>query len=141
MLLCLKIRADLEILNMLAVKFTTWLRTCRQSPPPPGVSSTGWACHVKIKREYDAGGFELPEKKGEEHLYSVEDKEDVSKHVTLAQAILLNPSKAQDGTGDHSDEDIMSWEYELDFTQNSVILEIQGAEADLTIVDLPGIIQ
>jgi len=32
-------------------------------------------------------------------------------------------------------------DYELEFTSNSVVLEIEGAEADLTIVDLPGIIQ
>ena len=31
--------------------------------------------------------------------------------------------------------------YELLFTNNSVVLEVEGAEADLTIVDLPGIIQ
>ncbi|GFR41677.1 hypothetical protein Agub_g2422, partial [Astrephomene gubernaculifera] len=30
--------------------------------------------------------------------------------------------------------------YELGFTANKVVLEIDGAEADLTIIDLPGII-
>ena len=38
-------------------------------------------------------------------------------------------------------ESLGDTDYELEFTSNSVVLEIEGAEADLTIVDLPGIIQ
>ena len=120
-----------------------------------------WLCHIKIKREYDAHGHPLHEVPPEQTFCTITNKEHIAICVTAAQASLLNPgATAQEEGGAlafvpsglgggggapprHSDAfgRLGGGDYELEFTSNSVVLEIQGAEADLTIVDLPGIIQ
>ncbi|PNH08937.1 Interferon-induced GTP-binding protein MxB [Tetrabaena socialis] len=120
---------------------------------PPADSS--WRCRIWLRFEHGAADQRQPETR----FSTVYDRAHIAAHVTAAQAMLLNPKGAAtaaatsafmplpsaDGStlgpssalaalGDPS-------EYELRFTRNSVVLEIEGAEADLTIVDLPGIIQ
>ena len=64
---------------------------------------------------------------------------------TKEQSAAFVPKNLQrlDDTVKHSPafDSLGDSDYELEFTSNSVVLEIEGAEADLTIVDLPGIIQ
>ncbi|KAG1679625.1 hypothetical protein FOA52_006142 [Chlamydomonas sp. UWO 241] len=136
----------------------------RQAPPVPGTSSTGWLCHVKLKREYDAEGRELIEVPQEEKLVTIFHQAHLTECVTTAQAVLLNPtllSQQPGGAKAFLPEELrqpggckeskpvqpadaltaLENKFEHEFTNNSIVLEIQGAEADLTIVDLPGIIQ
>ncbi|KXZ49643.1 hypothetical protein GPECTOR_20g500 [Gonium pectorale] len=122
-----------------------------------GGSAPSWSCRIKLCRDYDDEGQLLVEKPPEELFCTVTDKSHIAACVTAAQAVLLNPkavqamqggaqafvpdlsgavpseSEAKEGLGG-------AGPYELDFTANKVVLEIDGAEADLTIIDLPGII-
>jgi hypothetical protein len=114
-----------------------------------------------LKRQFNEGGRELVEIPPEELFGTIVHQGHLAACVTAAQAALLNPMMAAQAGGAKvflPDElrqpggcedpkplalpDISSKsEHELDFTGNVIVLEIEGAEADLTIVDLPGIIQ
>eukprot|EP00798_Chlamydomonas_sp_ICE-L_P007078 gene7078-174_t len=94
----------------------------RKKPPALSESDTGWLCRIKLKKEYDSQGVKLPEVPPEENFRKITRKEDITTGVAEAQAELLG----SDG---------------LEFTCNTVVLELEGEEVDLTIVDLPGIIQ
>ena len=133
---------------------------CRRNPPSEGMK---WLCRIKLKREYDVRGIKLAEIPPEELFCTITRKEDITLCVTAAQAVLLNPgfvdmtkgkaaafvplNLAGDGSPSprHSDSfnsiPISESGHQLEFISNSVVLEIEGADADLTIVDLPGIIQ
>ncbi|KAG2429695.1 hypothetical protein HYH02_013953 [Chlamydomonas schloesseri] len=128
---------------------------------------TPWKCHIKLCRDYDSDGKPLPKKPPEELFCTVADKAHVALGVSAAQAVLLNPRAAEAApggarafvppelggggagcqTGGHKPtyaEKLRALgtpaSFELAFTPNKVVLEIDGAEADLTIIDLPGII-
>eukprot|EP00798_Chlamydomonas_sp_ICE-L_P009996 gene9996-7880_t len=105
-----------------------------------------WRFRILLKVEFDHEGNKIAQKAS------------VADCVEAAQFALLNPSLVEHAEGGlaalvptHLDDiPILSRnmvdfndsgsEYELDFTRNSVVLEVDGAEADLTIFDLPGII-
>ena len=128
----------------------------RRAPPQDGTSA--WLCRIKLKRERDSSG-EAPSVGAplEQLFCTITHPEDVGVCVAAAQAILLNPvavgrmadkAKEYEPVGDAGAlrqspayEVLRRSENELAFTDNSVVLEIEGASADLTIVDLPGIIQ
>ncbi|KAG2424261.1 hypothetical protein HXX76_014642 [Chlamydomonas incerta] len=86
--------------------------------PSGSSSSTSWQCRIKLCCEFDSEDKPLAEKPPEQLFCVVTDKAHVTACVSAAQAVLLNP-RAVEAT---------------------VVLEIDGAEADLTIIDLPGII-
>jgi hypothetical protein len=68
-------------------------------------------------------------------------KEDVEGIIARAQLAILNPSTSYEEFRDMTIEEIDDHvENELQFSKNSVILEITGEAADLTFIDLPGII-
>ena len=119
-----------------------------------------WSCRVLLKREYDSNDRKLAEIPPEELFTSICDKKDITVCVLAAQAVLLNPDTVEEEggcsrfapTGKPSflegtqickalEAKIAIGDSELEFTSNSIVLEIEGAEADLTIVDLPGVIQ
>ncbi|KAG2429232.1 hypothetical protein HXX76_011002 [Chlamydomonas incerta] len=144
----------------------TEVRMRTHADPAKGGSSGAapWRCHIKLFRSHDSDSKPLPPsgKPREELLCTVTDKAHISACVTAAQAVLLNPKKvaeggggiklfvpllgnAQAGGGAPEQSSAVkalgaASEYELQFTANKVVLEIDGAEADLTIIDLPGII-
>ncbi|KAG2426403.1 hypothetical protein HYH02_014830 [Chlamydomonas schloesseri] len=123
-----------------------------------GGSAAAWQCRIKLFRNQDSDGKPLSR---EQLFCTVTDKAHIGAAVTAAQAVLLNPrevgskaleaeryvpllASAQPGRppvqspamtqlGDAS-------AYQLQFTNDKVVLEIDGADADLTIIDLPGII-
>ncbi|KXZ52300.1 hypothetical protein GPECTOR_10g932 [Gonium pectorale] len=123
-----------------------------------GASTPGpWECRIKLCRDYDDEGKRLHKKPAEELFCRVTDRSHIAACVTAAQAVLLNPeavSKAPGGAGAFVPDvsgarpkeasalrDLGSAsDYQLMFTANKVVLEIDGAEEDLTIIDLPGII-
>ncbi|KXZ52299.1 hypothetical protein GPECTOR_10g931 [Gonium pectorale] len=123
-----------------------------------GASAAGpWVCRIKLCRDYDDEGKPLLEKPAEELFCTVTDKSQLTACVTAAQAVLLNPKAVLEAPGGAGAfvPNLSSTEpkqasalqalgsasnYQLMFTANKVVLEIDGAEADLTIIDLPGII-
>jgi len=77
-------------------------------------------------------------------------------YISAAQRALLNPqtptadfvqqadeavSEARSGRSSSSLDSASGTEDTLAFTRNVIVLEITGADADLTLIDLPGIIQ
>lgn len=115
----------------------------KKTPPP-------WSCRVLLKKEFDSKGLLLPVAPPEEEVFSepITNRAGVGRAVMKAQAILLNPtafkSLAVAGPQNLSEADwetLESQTPELDFTSNSIVLEIDGATVDLTVIDLPGIIQ
>ncbi|GAX77442.1 hypothetical protein CEUSTIGMA_g4887.t1 [Chlamydomonas eustigma] len=134
--------------------------TCtRHEKPSAATSESGWLCRIKLKREFDGEGQRLHEVPPEQLFCTVTRQQDITACVSAAQAVLLNPdivSQTEGGVAaftpciaddaqkepEHSRSFLeLPAEYQLEFTRNSVVLEIEGADADLTIIDLPGIIQ
>ncbi|KAG2432195.1 hypothetical protein HXX76_009115 [Chlamydomonas incerta] len=125
-----------------------------------GQHHSAWKCHIKLCRDYDSDGKPLAKKPREELFCTVADKAHVAAAVSAAQAVLLNPRAVEGapaaafvppelGGSRPSHRPTYAEKlralgnpasYELAFTPNKVVLEINGVEADLTIVDLPGII-
>ncbi|KAG2422243.1 hypothetical protein HXX76_016195 [Chlamydomonas incerta] len=126
-----------------------------------GGQRSPWQCCIKLSRDYDSEDKPLAEKPPEQLFCVVTDKAHITACVSAAQAVLLNPraveaamggpqafvpelSSAQPGCRPAESATLRSLgdaaRYELAFTSNKVVLEIDGAEADLTIIDLPGII-
>ncbi|GAX85390.1 hypothetical protein CEUSTIGMA_g12806.t1 [Chlamydomonas eustigma] len=131
----------------------------RHEKPSATTSESGWLCRIKLKREFDGEGQRLHEVPSEQLFCTVTRQQDITACVSAAQAVLLNPdivSQTEGGVAaftpciaddaqkepEHSRFFLeLPTEYQLEFTRNSVVLEIEGADADLTIIDLPGIIQ
>ncbi|KAG2422241.1 hypothetical protein HXX76_016193 [Chlamydomonas incerta] len=126
-----------------------------------GGQRSPWQCRIKLSRAYDSEDKPLAEKPPEQLFCVVTDKAHITACVSAAQAVLLNPrvvegavggpqayvpelSSAQPGCRPADSAPLRALGdaacYELAFTSNKVVLEIDGAEADLTIIDLPGII-
>ncbi|KAL6748882.1 hypothetical protein V8C86DRAFT_2442649 [Haematococcus lacustris] len=68
------------------------------------------------------------------------DKAAVGPVVQMAQRAVLNPSRSFDGFEDQASLVALAGPDELGFTRNVVVLEIQGADISLSLIDLPGII-
>ncbi|KAG2440608.1 hypothetical protein HYH02_010187 [Chlamydomonas schloesseri] len=120
-----------------------------------------WQCSIKLACDYDSEDKPLAEKPPEQLFCVVTDKAHITACVSAAQAVLLNPraveaavggaqafvpelASAQPGGRPVDSPTLRSLgdanRYELAFTSNKVVLEIDGADADLTIIDTPGII-
>ncbi|KAJ3251282.1 hypothetical protein HK103_002552 [Boothiomyces macroporosus] len=98
-----------------------------------------WNCVVKLRKEYDANGMELSNIQ-ETVFATLTSPNGLDDTILQAQKALLNPSvpiseiKKADPKLDRDDNELM-------FSQNVVCVEITGAKVDLTLIDLPGIIQ
>ncbi|KAG2440609.1 hypothetical protein HYH02_010188 [Chlamydomonas schloesseri] len=120
-----------------------------------------WQCSIKLACDYDSEDKPLAVKPPEQLFCVVTDRAHITACVSAAQAVLLNPGAVKAAMGGPqafvpdlnnampgvrpADSPAMqqlgeSAGYELAFTSNKVVLEIDGADADLTIIDLPGII-
>lgn len=92
-----------------------------------------WSCKVKLRKEFDKYGRPLPSVV-ESLFQTVEQPKKLDDVIRSAQKVLLNPSTDPSKLkADQKDE--------LLFTGNVVCLDITGADIDLTLIDLPGIIQ
>jgi GTPase SAR1 family protein len=67
-------------------------------------------------------------------------KEDIEKMLLRAQLALLNPSRDHMEFASLSDHGCDSYVSTHQFSANTVVLEITGADVDVTLIDLPGII-
>ncbi|PNW83655.1 hypothetical protein CHLRE_05g238290v5 [Chlamydomonas reinhardtii] len=105
-----------------------------------GKRRPAWRCRIKLCRDYDSEDKPLAEKPPEQPFCVVRDKAHIAACVSAAQAVLLNPRAVEAAAGGPQ-----AFVPELSSAHspshpNKVVLEIDGAEADLTIIDLPGII-
>jgi vacuolar protein sorting-associated protein 1 len=98
-----------------------------------------WHCKVSLRFEHDEGG---PKQKfGTFEFAKTSEKETVSLVLRRAQLAILNPGEDFCKYQDLSEEECKAISKGLmSFSRNTVVLEITGAQVDVTFVDLPGII-
>jgi GTP-binding protein EngB required for normal cell division len=107
-------------------------------------------CFVKLRKEFSAD--HLPLKKVVEiPFHQQKSKRGLDTVIKHAQTLLLNPSKELENRKvnnktlfesiSHKLQEILPENNELMFTQNVICVDIQGEDIDLTLIDLPGIIQ
>jgi hypothetical protein len=123
------------------------------------LNGESWSAQVKLRYEYDdkaltsganpkegqVSGMGTQRTSVEEILFGekITDKAKVQDLIKAGQRALLNPSQkdvtifldSRDATSELPDNN------ELQFTRNVVVVEITGAESNLTLIDLPGLIQ
>ncbi|KAG2501873.1 hypothetical protein HYH03_000371 [Edaphochlamys debaryana] len=137
--------------------------TCTRCPTEVRMrceAPSGWCFRVKLREEWDAAGEPLAHTGSTPETLFAQgtDPAFLTACVSAAQAALLNPSRTAGQRATlvpeppGSDDDFMTNTtaftalggadgYELPFTRNTVVVEIDGGQEDLTIVDLPGLIQ
>ncbi|GFH23228.1 uncharacterized protein HaLaN_20813, partial [Haematococcus lacustris] len=104
-------------------------------------NATQWSCKVKIRYEWDDDNLEtLSTVSWKDFGPPLFDKAAVGPVVQMAQRAVLNPSRSFDGFEDQASLVALAGPDELGFTRNVVVLEIQGADISLSLIDLPGII-
>ena len=115
--------------------------TCTRCPMEVILSrseqSEDWRCKVSLR----FGDDELVDKFGTEDFAETRDKEEVSRILRRAQLAILNPYDDKDEFLTLDDEQCKAHHIELPFSRNTVVVEIIGAEVDITFIDLPGLIQ
>lgn len=143
----------------------------RLSTSPPDTPGVTWRCHIKLRKEYDKHNKQLQSKPTEQSFKTLDhNQKDVLHHyISAAQRALLNPDAPADTFVNVKDILISRDQNKPDstcssksngcvtatplvaedppakdalaFTRNVIVLEIQGADVDLALIDLPGIIQ
>ena len=109
-------------------------------------SSDGWSCQIKIRWEYE-DNKRLDEIEEEDFGPLLTDKAAVEPMLRRAQAAVLNPEVEPSKFASLSEEELKSGKLpkglkSLLFSRNVVCVELKGPElADLSFVDLPGIVQ
>ena len=100
--------------------------------------STDWRCKISLRKEYDEQGDKI----GTPEIIPFGDtkiKEEVTALLCGVQLANLNPYMDPKlfTSGDYPE---INAELSLQFSKNVVVLEIFGANVDVTFIDLPGII-
>ncbi|KAI8475322.1 MAG: P-loop containing nucleoside triphosphate hydrolase protein [Monoraphidium minutum] len=123
--------------------------TCTKCPTEVRLSDGGqpWSCLVKLRYEFDADNTRRA-RPDEVTFASLDEarRGDVATAIRAAQKALLNPRRpweelaalARPGA---DAEALGEGRDQLKFTRNVVVLEVMGADVNLTLIDLPGIIQ
>lgn len=96
-----------------------------------------WSCKVSLRFEH--------EEVARQELCVLEfarttDRDEVSIILRRAQLAILNPSENHTLFQSLAEEECKDYPTDIPFSRNSVVLEITGAEVDVTFLDLPGII-
>ena len=103
------------------------------------VPSVATKYQVSLKKEFKNDSSPTFENKPE--LFAMTDSvEELRVIIKRAQLILLNPKKPKDKFLMLDETECDNCQCELNFSRDLVVVEIVGAEMDLTFVDLPGII-
>ena len=115
--------------------------TCTRCPMEVVLSSApqqnGWNCRVSLRIEHaDVSGHQM----GVFDFGETNSKDEVALILRRAQLAILNPGKPFSHFFRLDEEQCNSHDREVNFSRNTVVLEITGAEVDVTFIDLPGII-
>jgi|SRR5277367_3917056 hypothetical protein len=92
---------------------------------------------ISLRKEYDNDGQRVG-MAAPIFFAETQDRKEVTDLLRRAQLAILNPQK----NPDFFDGDNLNYrdEESLDFSWNKVVLEITGADVDITFIDLPGFI-
>ncbi|KAJ3000968.1 hypothetical protein HDV02_000037 [Globomyces sp. JEL0801] len=100
--------------------------------------TTSWKCNVKIRNEFDRYGSPLDSVQ-EVQFCNVNSPNGLDLILKKAQLAILNPS-TDPLSFLNSEIPTYDDENELMFSRNVICVDITGANVDLTLIDLPGII-
>jgi vacuolar protein sorting-associated protein 1 len=96
-----------------------------------------WECKISLRIEH----CDIPQQRlGMFHFEKTTSKEDVPNILRCAQLAILNPSKDHRSFVGLKEPECNEHRREVNFSKNTVVLEIIGADVDVTFIDLPGII-
>ncbi|XP_006461433.1 hypothetical protein AGABI2DRAFT_185678 [Agaricus bisporus var. bisporus H97] len=115
--------------------------TCTRCPTECRLSYSPlpWKCTVHLRFTTDGNGTPLGQSRNEIFGPTIYEKSEVEERIRRAQRAILNPGKPTKLFLEDDDE--MSGEAELSFSNNCVSLQISGPDvADLSFCDLPGLI-
>ena len=112
--------------------------TCTRCPMEVVLTSgQTWHCKVSLRFDYcDVPGQE----RGVYEFEETDRAEDVATILRRAQLAILNPSNRFRGQHKMDAEESANVDPEIMFSKNTVVMEIEGADVDVTFIDLPGII-
>jgi GTPase SAR1 family protein len=98
-----------------------------------------WSCTVKLRYENPS---DTPRKiePGTYPFAETQNPQDVSLIIRRAQLAILNPSQDSKDFLDMDEEQCRKHPSKSSFSRNMVVVEITGADVDVTFIDLPGII-
>ena len=114
--------------------------TCTRCPMEVVLACSGqdgWQCKVSLRFDHN----EVPGSKAGTHSFAETDnKEEVPIILRRAQLAILNPNKPSDSFLNLDENQCKEHRIAQSFSRNTVVLEITGADVDVTFIDLPGII-
>ena len=114
--------------------------TCTRCPMEVILRSSDdgeWRGKVSLRNEKDGPSGKIKETT---FFTIVNTKEDIPKYLRRAQLALLNPSRDPAQFKELSDRDCETYRSTHGFSRGTVVLEVTGADVDVTLIDLPGII-
>jgi len=91
-----------------------------------------WSCTVSLRFESTKGGTI--------EFGKTATKESVPDLLRRAQLAILNPTAKITDFHNLTESECKDWSKEVNFSKDLIVLEIFGADVDVTFVDLPGII-
>lgn len=94
---------------------------------------------VSLKTKFQPDGTPLVHSRPDEFA-STNNPEELTHFINCAQLAILNPTKGKEEFLALKEQQCESYQSRLAFSKNVVVLEVTGAESDLTLYDLPGII-
>ena len=94
---------------------------------------------VSLKIMYQPDGTPLANSKSGE-FDSTDSPDELRRIINCAQLAILNPTKGKEEFLKLGEPQCESYRSDLAFSKNVVVLDVTGAESDITLYDLPGII-
>jgi len=114
--------------------------TCTRCPMEVVLASGGsedhWHCKVSLRIDYPIGGHQ----QGVFDFDQTTSKEEVPNILRRAQLAVLNPDTGIAHFLKLDEEHCNAHVRKQNFSRNTVVMEISGADVDVTFIDLPGII-
>jgi GTPase SAR1 family protein len=114
--------------------------TCTRCPMEVVLSRSsedGWHCEVSLRFDYN----EVPGSMVGTHSFAkTNNKDDVPIILRRAQLAILNPDESLDTFRNLDENQCKDHRITQSFSRNTVVMEISGADVDVTFIDLPGII-
>jgi hypothetical protein len=115
-------------------------KTCTRCPMEMILNSSdpkNWHCNVSLRIEHSeiAG-----QKMGVRPFGETNARDDVPLLLRRAQLAILNPGMPLENFLQLNDKECREYTRDIQFSRNTVVVEITGADVDVTLIDLPGII-
>ena len=107
--------------------------TCTRCPMEVILRRSDQEWHGKISLRFESRDELTP-------FAETKDKGDITIILRRAQLAALNPNRVMENFKNLEDSDCDKYDTEQKFSRNTVVLEITGADVDVTFIDLPGII-